>query len=64
MAYNLLHEHQPELVEETVSVSFNGAAQVAAINRTLTSNQLDVYLLHPKETDLEQLFIDLTSSQS
>lgn len=60
----LLHEHAPELVGETVSIAFNGIKQVAAVNRTLTTNNLDVYLLHPKETDLEQLFIDLTTGQS
>ena len=63
-AYKLLHDHQPEIVGEAVSVAFNETRQVAAINRTLTDHNLDVYLLQPKETDLEQLFIDLTSAQS
>jgi ABC-2 type transport system ATP-binding protein len=62
--YHLLQEHQPELDGEVVSVAFNGINQVAAINRTLTRHNLDVYLLHPKESDLEQLFIDLTTAQS
>ena len=62
--YKLLHAHQPEMVGETVAISFNGIKQVAAINRTLTHHNLDVYLLQPKESDLEQLFIDLTTSQS
>jgi ABC-2 type transport system ATP-binding protein len=62
--YKLLQEHQPEIVGEAVSVAFSGSRQVAAINRTLTNNNLDVYLLHPKESDLEQLFIDLTTVQS
>jgi len=63
-AIQLLQEHGPELVEEAVSVAYKDAGQVAAINRTLTHHNLDVYLLHPKESNLEQLFIDLTSSQS
>jgi lantibiotic transport system ATP-binding protein len=63
-AYNLLHEHHPEMVGETVSVAFNDVRQVATINKTLTSHDLDVYLLHPKESNLEQLFIELTTAQS
>jgi ABC-type multidrug transport system ATPase subunit len=64
VAYKLLHDQHPEKHEETVSVAFHDISQVAGINRTLTQHGLDVYLLHPKKTDLEQLFIDLTSSQS
>ena len=63
-AVRLLKEHQPELAEENVSLLFKDAHQVAAINRTLTHHNLDVYLLQPKTNDLEQLFIDLTSAQS
>jgi ABC-2 type transport system ATP-binding protein len=63
-AYKLLQDHQPVREEEVVSVALHDINQVASINRTLTQHGLDVYLLHPKKTDLEQLFIDLTSSQS
>jgi ABC-2 type transport system ATP-binding protein len=62
--FQLLQDHQPEMVGESVSISFNGMKQVASINRRLTDHNLDVYLLHPKESDLEQLFIDLTTSKS
>jgi lantibiotic transport system ATP-binding protein len=61
--YHLLQEHQPQIVGEAVSIAFSGIKQVAAVNRTLTNHNLDVYLLHPKESDLEQLFIDLTTTQ-
>jgi len=64
IAYNLLQDHSPEKSEAMVSVAFQDIRQVADINRRLTRQGLDVYLLHPKQTDLEQLFIDLTSSQS
>lgn len=37
-------------------------AEVARINRTLTAAGLDVYLLHPRQSDLEQLFMDLTTA--
>jgi lantibiotic transport system ATP-binding protein len=63
-AYNLLQALQPEKEEDTVSVPFHDVSQVAGINRMLIQQGLDVYMLHPKKTDLEQLFIDLTSSQS
>lgn len=63
-ALKLLQEHQPEMNEEGLSVAFENLHQVAAINRSLTGNQLDVFLLHPKERDLEQLFIDLTSAHA
>lgn len=63
-AYKLLQEHNPEKTEEALSIPFRDMGQVATINRTLTTHGLDVYLLHPKEADLEQLFIDLTSAQS
>jgi ABC-2 type transport system ATP-binding protein len=62
--FRLLQEHEPELNGESVSIAFSGIKQVAAINKTLTNHNLDVYLLHPKESDLEQLFIDLTTSKS
>lgn len=63
-AITLLQEHQPEMTGEILSVAFEDIYQVASINRTLTQNNLDVYLLQPKENDLEQLFINLTSTQS
>jgi ABC-2 type transport system ATP-binding protein len=64
IALKFLQEHNPERIGDTLSVPFQDLNQVASINRTLTQNNLDVYLLHPKENDLEQLFIDLTSGQS
>jgi ABC-2 type transport system ATP-binding protein len=64
VAFKLLHDHHPERAGECLTIAFNDIRQVATINRTLTNNNMDVYLLHPKENDLEQLFIDLTSAQS
>lgn len=63
-AWKLLQDYAPEKSEEMLSVPFRNIDQVAAINRTLTQHNLDVYLLHPKENDLEQLFIDLTSAHA
>lgn len=64
IACNLLKDLNPEKKEEVVSVAYQGISQVADINRRLTRQGLDVYLLHPRKTDLEQLFIDLTTSPS
>ncbi|MES2881876.1 MAG: ATP-binding cassette domain-containing protein [Bacteroidota bacterium] len=62
-ASQLLQEHNPENVGGLLSLSFKDSQQAASINRTLSQNNLDIYLLQPKENDLEQLFIDLTSGQ-
>jgi ABC-2 type transport system ATP-binding protein len=64
VASKLLHELNPERAGASIAVPFHDINQVASINRILTQNNLDVYLLHPKENNLEQLFIDLTSAQS
>ncbi len=63
-AVKLLQEYAPEREGGKFSVSFHDLQQVALVNRTLTQNNLDVYLLHPRENDLEQLFIDMTITQS
>jgi ABC-2 type transport system ATP-binding protein len=62
-AIKLLRDYNPERTGETLTLTFNDIHQVASINRMLTQSNLDVYLLHPKENDLEQLFINLTSEQ-
>ena len=64
IAHRILQEYHPEAIGDVLSFPYEGDNQVAAINRTLLNNNLDVYLLHPRENDLEQLFIDLTSTQS
>lgn len=63
-ACELLRDHQPEKAEENISIAFHDLQQVASVTRTLIQHGLDIYLLCPQKNDLEQLFIDLTSSQS
>jgi lantibiotic transport system ATP-binding protein len=41
---------------------FNSREETAQINRLLVQEGLDVYQLHAQQTNLEQLFIDLTSN--
>jgi ABC-2 type transport system ATP-binding protein len=64
LALKVLQEYHPEREKEKLSIVYSDIKQVAAINRKLNQHDLDVFLLHPKENDLEQLFIDLTTSQS
>ena len=64
IAHKILQEYHPKAIGDVLSFPYEGDNQVAAINRTLLNNNLDVYLLHPRANDLEQLFIDLTSTQS
>jgi lantibiotic transport system ATP-binding protein len=63
-AVTLLESYNPQREEDKISVSYQDQKQVAAIQRTLYQNNLEVYLLHPKANDLEQLFIDLTTAKS
>ena len=62
-AMQLLQEYDPERDGQGFSVSLHDQKHIAAIQRKLIQNNLDVYLLQPKGNDLEQLFIDLTTAQ-
>ncbi|HEV7333287.1 MAG TPA: ABC transporter ATP-binding protein [Flavisolibacter sp.] len=57
----ILANYDPEWLPETLWVRVQDQQEVAAINRLLIGNDLDVFLLQPKANDLEQLFIDLTN---
>lgn len=63
-ALTILRNYQPEYDGEKLTLSFSGIEQAAAINRTLMQHNVDVHLLQPAETDLEQLFINLTTTAS
>jgi hypothetical protein len=60
----LLEAYAPKREEEVISLSLADLHQVASIQRMLSKNDLDIYLLQPQTNDLEQLFIDLTSTPS
>jgi len=64
LAVRLLQEFDPLAEGETVSIAYHGMRQAAQVTRMLINDNLDVYLLKPKENDLEELFINLTTSQS
>ena len=63
-ALHLLYDYDPQKEGETIFIPFEDAQQVSLVQKILFQNNLDVYLLQPKESDLEQLFIDLTSTHS
>lgn len=48
--------------ENKIMLPFQDKAQTARINKMLVQDGLDVYALHPQQSDLEQLFIDITSN--
>ena len=64
VASKLLQEYHPEKEGDILAIPLQDQQQVALIQKKLNLNNLDVYLLQPKENDLEQLFIDLISTHS
>lgn len=45
-------------------LSYESNEHVAAINKLLVQNGIEVYALHPQQSDLEQLFLDITSNNA
>jgi hypothetical protein len=63
-AFSLLEGYRPRYSGESIFLPFTSVQEVAAINRMLMHNSVDVYLLQHCRQDLEQIFIDLTTSPS
>jgi ABC-2 type transport system ATP-binding protein len=63
-AITLLEAYDPRQEEDIISLYLADQQQVAAIQRTLSMNDVAIYLFQPQTNDLEQLFIDLTSTPS
>jgi len=60
-ALTLLAEHGAQNANGYVVLPFKEKTITALINKKLVDQNIDVYLLQPKQNDLEQLFIDITS---
>ena len=60
-ALSLLAEHGAQNTNGYVVLPFEEKTITAAINKKLVEQNIDVYLLQPKQNNLEQLFIDITS---
>lgn len=63
-ALQILKNHQPELADGVISVSYQDEQEIAKMSRALYEKQLDIYLLHPQQNNLEQLFMDLTTQHA
>lgn len=51
-----------QVQHDKILIPYQGKEQAAAVNRQLVQEGLAVYLLQPQHSDLEQLFIDITSN--
>jgi ABC-2 type transport system ATP-binding protein len=60
-ALEILSPNYKVQIESLLSLSYGGKQETAAINRLLVNGGVEVYSLHPKQNDLEQLFIEITS---
>jgi ABC-type multidrug transport system ATPase subunit len=49
---------------DKILIPYRDKQQSADINKLLVQSGLDVYILQPQQSDLEQLFIDITSNNS
>ncbi len=61
-AAQLLQSYSLKNIDSKLILPFEGREQTAAINKLLVQNGIEVYALHPQQSDLEQLFLDITSS--
>lgn len=61
-ATQLLKEQFPvQQKENKIFIPFQDKEQAAAVNKMLVQTGLDVFSIHQQQSDLEQLFIDITS---
>jgi len=63
-AYRLLYDYYPQRHLQGITLAYNDNKEIASINKILSDNHLDVYLLQPEENNLEQLFINLTNTNA
>lgn len=61
-AFELLSAFNPQQNCTKLLVPYETDKDIAQINRILLRSDLDIYLLQPKENNLEQLFIELTNT--
>lgn len=61
-AAQILKSYSIKSVNGKLVLPFENKEQAAGINKILVQNNFEVYELHPQQNDLEQLFLDITSS--
>jgi ABC-type multidrug transport system ATPase subunit len=64
LAMNILHAYKPALIGNAISVNYTDEQEIATMSRALHEKQLDIFLLHPQQNNLEQLFMDLTTQHA
>ena len=65
MAIEILQqEFAVQQQHDKILIPYKDKYQAATINKLLIQKGVDVYLLQPQQSDLEQLFIDITSNNS
>lgn len=57
----LAARYSVEQKDQLLVLPYTDKQQTAQINQLLVKEGLDVYAIHPRQSDLEQLFIDITS---
>lgn len=62
VAAQLLQAYSLKNTGGKLVLSYESKQQTAAINKLLVQNGIEVYALHPQQSDLEQLFLDITSN--
>jgi ABC-type multidrug transport system ATPase subunit len=60
-AWAILKQFKAELLADDLVVPYTDIHQVAAINKMLVDNDLEVYNLHPRKQTLETIFMNLTT---
>ena len=63
-ASQLLQSYSLKNIAGKLVLSYESKEHVAAINKLLVQNGIEVYALHPQQSDLEQLFLDITSNKA
>lgn len=58
----LVSQYAVQETETQLVLPYQGKEETAAINRQLVQAGIDVYSIHARQNDLEQLFIDITSN--
>lgn len=60
----LRQDYEASVKEHKIIIPFHSKEQTAEMNRKLVHQNIDVYSLFPQQSDLEQLFIDITSNNN
>jgi len=63
-AAQLLQSFSLKSMNGKLVLPFESKEQTAVINKILVQSGIEVYALHPQQNDLEQLFLDITSTNS